>query len=83
MSARVFLGLLKRCSSCRARILWCTSAANNKPIPMDPNPIADGNMWIDSKGIAHAVDLLTPPGVDRYVAHSVTCPHADEHRKAR
>lgn len=50
---------------------------------MDPDPVADGNMYIDSEGVARTIDLFAAGDVERYVAHFATCPDADEHRKAR
>lgn len=56
-----------RCRSCQASILWVRSAANDRPIPLDPDKVT----------------IITEAGeyVTGYVTHFATCPNAAEHRK--
>jgi hypothetical protein len=75
------------CLSCRAPVVWGITGAG-KRIPVDPDPVADGNL---------AIGPETPPRVRylqpnedpvrtsewRGVSHFATCPDAKLHRKSR
>lgn len=76
------------CTSCGAPLLWARTE-NGRPIPLDPEPRDDGNVYVDAHSVAH-VSRRGPTagqvalGFDsgrRYVSHFVTCPQAEEHRK--
>jgi len=76
------------CRSCRAPVRWVVTAANGRRMPLDPDPVKDGNVWID--GMQDGVPLVkvalcaddVPRNVPiRYVSHFVTCPDAAEWRK--
>lgn len=71
------------CRSCGAAILWIESAASSKPMPLDPEPRADGNIFVlDGRGAVET--MLTNFGEGpRYVTHFVSCPSAAQHRKPR
>ena len=74
-----------RCKSCDAAILWAVSAVTGKRMPLDADPVPDGNLLLDAEGKIHVLtaDAATVPGVKRYVSHFATCPQADDWRKDR
>jgi hypothetical protein len=68
------------CSSCSARVIWATTAANRKPICLDPELVAGGNIEL----VAGVAQVVKPsPDVRRYRSHFASCPNAAQHRKAR
>lgn len=76
-----------RCQSCRAPIVWAKTEAG-KPIPLDPDPVPDGNLALASweTGQAPRVRYLRkgddpPDPMVRRVAHFATCPAAKRHRR--
>jgi hypothetical protein len=76
------------CRSCGATIEWAVTA-NRKSIPLDPDPHPDGNLVLvwTSPGRQPMALVVNPhePMLDeppRYRSHFVTCPNADQHRKA-
>ena len=75
---------MSTCGSCDAPIRWALTV-NGKRIPLDAEPVADGNIVLRS-GIAHiektaALDL--DGGGARYVSHFATCPNSQQHRRRR
>ena len=72
------------CKSCEARILWVLTSKGSK-MPLDPEPVADGNMVVEPGGTlrtvkkkdANAIPFETP----RYKSHFATCKFAASHRK--
>lgn len=84
------------CRACKAPLIWAVTAANGKPIPVDPEPRDDGNLELGRrvplKGggsalLATVIDLDQLPLFEletppRYVSHFATCPDADRFRKA-
>lgn len=72
-----------QCRSCKARMFWGTSAAG-KSMPIDAEPVADGNIF-ERDGVFVAVSLLepVPEGVPRWKSHFATCPNSAKHRKGK
>ena len=70
------------CKSCGAPLDWQRLERGGKPIPLDPEPRADGNLYLDG-GLVRHVDLFTPRNVTRYVTHFATCPDAAAWRKPK
>jgi hypothetical protein len=79
------------CSSCGARIIWATTA-RSKAMPVDAEPVADGNIRLDDRGQGRAplAIVVTAGQADmfgsdesRRTSHFATCPQADEHRRER
>jgi hypothetical protein len=78
------------CRSCRRPILWARTPAGRR-IPIDPIPVAEGNIVLVDTHPATGHDryqarILTageqpPPGTLRYVSHFATCPDASTHRR--
>lgn len=71
---------MSTCSTCGAPIRWAKTAAG-KNIPLDPDPVPLGNLYLDEDGVAMTVTKDLGRSVARYVSHFATCPDADEHRK--
>lgn len=82
------------CSSCRASIIWTRTTTGSR-MPVDPVPVADGNVALvvrgaDGAGLtaivlksrrdAHLLSGALTAG-PRYKSHFATCPNADKHRK--
>jgi hypothetical protein len=61
------------CRGCGASVLFVTTAATGKSIPLDPLPV---------KRIVIGDDLKARV-VDTYIAHFATCPKADQFRKKK
>lgn len=75
------------CRTCKAPVRWVRTM-QGKNMPLDPDPVADGNVWIDhwEAGTPVVGVGLTRDDVPRsepcaYVSHFVTCVNADEWRK--
>jgi hypothetical protein len=69
---------------------WVVTAAKGNRMPLDPDPVDDGNVWIIEHpehaspvvGVAlHHDDI--PADIVTYVSHFVTCPFANQHRKKK
>lgn len=76
-----------RCRTCEQEIVWALTELG-KPIPIDPNPRADGNITLHALGgahqqIAHVLAADEVASGPTYVSHFVTCPDAELHRRRR
>lgn len=78
------------CRSCGRPILWCTSVATGRAMPVDADPTPDGNVEVTEhpdpaasmlRAVVHAQPPLGSPPLR--MAHHATCPQADEWRKRR
>lgn len=58
---------IKRCRSCNAQIIWFETAAG-KRMPVDADSVKPEDTELE---------------LPRHVSHFSTCPHAEQHRKAR
>lgn len=72
---------LSRCRTCKATIFWATTE-QGKTIPMDADPVVDGNMYRDGDTM-RAVSLLNQPeeGTPLFKSHFATCSEPASHRK--
>ena len=68
------------CRSCSAPVKWVRTVAGDKLMPVDPDPVPDGNLevfqtpggaWKARVVAAGQAGLLDDA---RYVSHFVTCP---------
>lgn len=80
----------QRCRSCGATIFFATCVRSQRPIPIDTQPTADGNLMVrggkkstqlyakkvDAKGVVGE----KRDGADLYTCHFATCPQANEWR---
>lgn len=73
-----------RCGSCGAPVTWAKTAAG-KVIPLDPEPVANGNVLLrDGVAIVFGAKSGAPPaGERRYKSHFATCAQAAQHRRPR
>ena len=70
---------LSKCRTCDAWIVWARTEGN-KRIPLDPEPVLNGNIVLEAEG---SIARVVPPRPDvkRYNSHFVTCPNAAQHRR--
>ncbi len=72
---------LDYCQSCNTKINWVPTAATGKNMPVDIDPVEDGNMIIvDRQVVVLKKGEVPPEGALRYKSHYATCPHAARHR---
>ncbi len=83
---------MPECRTCGAPMEWAITA-RGKPIPLDPEPVENGNIektgefaltrFGDEAPVVRYVDDEQPDlfEQDRFVTHFATCPDAREHRK--
>jgi hypothetical protein len=78
------------CSSCGSPMTWAITDAKGRRMPLDPDPVPDGNVWVIDHpehgapivGVAlHHDDI--PADIETYVAHFVTCTDATSHRRRK
>ena len=69
-------------------IRWCVTAATGKRIPLDPEPVADGNIFVShidhGMPVVHVVlhhDQVPRGEPFTYQSHFVSCPDRDTWRK--
>jgi hypothetical protein len=79
-----------RCTSCGTNIIWATTAATGKVMPVDVEPHPDGNVLLTERVGRSPLAEVVAPGQDSLIAgeplrrsHFSTCPQADQHRRAR
>jgi hypothetical protein len=73
-----------RCRSrrCAAEIIWVTSTANNKPMPLDAEPTDDGTVVISTNLLGDLVGTVEPAATaPKRKSHFATCPDAVKFRK--
>lgn len=68
------------CRSCGATIRWERTSNGKVIIPLDPTPVATGNLCILDNGRVVS-SWGVPAEAFRYVTHFATCPNASDHRK--
>jgi hypothetical protein len=55
---------------------------SGKNIPLDPDPVDNGNILLHADGVAEYVKKgLVQPDAPKHVSHFATCPHAKQHRR--
>ena len=80
---------VSKCRACDASILWSLTSATGKRMPLDEDPVPEGDFVIEERGrdlYAHHVrekGLNLNPRSDRFTSHFVTCPAASDFRKAK
>ena len=72
------------CKACGAPILWAIASESNRRIPLDPEPVPNGNLRVEEGpgGLQVAYYEAARTDVVRHKAHFATCPKADEMRRA-
>lgn len=71
------------CRSCGAEIIWATNDHTGGGIPVDAEPVANGNITLDASGpkvLAHVLKRgeEVPEGTERYQSHFATCNDAKQ-----
>lgn len=70
---------MDECRSCKAKIRWAKTATG-KAIPLDAEPVADGNMVLADGVAMVCTNPEIMPTSPRYKTHFATCPNASKHR---
>ena len=68
------------CRGCHESIRWARTEAG-KAIPIDPDPVPDGNIVVTDGGIAHVLRATEMATSERYVSHFATCVKRSHFRK--
>lgn len=74
-----------KCKTCKQVIAWALTE-KHKPIPIDPEPVPDGNLVLerrDGKLYARQSTPLLDGALPRFKSHFATCKDADQHRRSR
>jgi len=76
---------VKRCRSCGAAIIWTLSAKNTKRLPVNAQPVPQGNLELT---IDHQGDLISSVVENKlelhlYLAHFATCPQGNNWRSRK
>lgn len=71
-----------KCRSCRAPMVWVQTEAG-KRTPIDPEPVAGGNIIIKDRTQDPPVVAYVKPDqkIKRFVSHFSTCPQSKSWRK--
>lgn len=80
----------EKCRSCGAAVAWVITAPKGKRMPIDPEPVADGNIILQLGAVNSQVPPLATTlakgastELPRYKSHFATCPNAKQHRKKK
>lgn len=79
------------CSSCPAQIIWASTTATGRPMPVDAEPHEDGTVLLHPRDGRGPLAEVVPVGSQTLLgdveplrqSHFSTCPQADEHRRPR
>lgn len=71
---------MSRCKGCARPIRWAKST-NGKPIPVDPDERADGNLILSVDLLGEAVAEYVEAGKGTHVSHFATCEYSSGFRK--
>jgi hypothetical protein len=77
-------GQRSTCRSCGEPIIWVTTERGKKmPLDAEPHPERRGQFVFTGPGTVRfgAPGTPIPVGVETFVSHFSTCPHAQQHRK--
>lgn len=75
----------KPCKSCGKLLIWAKSAKSGVSLPLDADPVEDGNVYLVD-GLAHvksgdlSEEFMQGP---TYQSHFGRCPFLGRHRKAK
>lgn len=78
------------CRGCLREMLWATVISTGKAIPLDPEPVENGNLVLAELApgaalrVAYVSDVTElNPLAPRYQSHFVSCPNAGDFRKKK
>jgi hypothetical protein len=69
-----------KCRGCHKPIRWAKTE-HGKNIPLDPDPVPDGNIVVTDAGIAHVLRSTEMATAPTYVSHFSTCPKRAHFRR--
>lgn len=80
------------CEGCHARIEWRANTKTGKAAPVDPTPVANGNVVLERDGTYRVLTkaeitrldnpgMLDDPPPDRFTLHFASCPSASRFRR--
>lgn len=77
------------CRSCDAPIRWARNVVTNKGLPLDPDPVENGNLVLVDMGsdseeltVRYVKRGEDVGNAQRYQTHFVSCPDADNWRRS-
>lgn len=71
-----------RSHRCGAPIIWARSMATGKLMPVDAEPVADGNIVLTEDLLGEITAVIEPGATaPRHKSHFATCPDADRFRR--
>lgn len=80
--------VIARCRDCGAPVVWTLTTANQRRMPVDAEPVEDGNVVLTSGNSGPEARVLTRAELDRratrtglYRSHFSTCPNAAGRRQ--
>ena len=79
---------------CGATVIWLKPVNGDRPAPVDPQPVPDGNVVIPRPGFYKVLTkreidnynnpgMLDDPAPPRYKLHFATCPNAEHFRRCK
>lgn len=78
------------CESCRRLMLWAVTAKKGRRIPLDPEPVENGNITLSGVKpliattlVGFELELAQRQGDPLYIAHHATCPEGRKWRKSK
>lgn len=80
---------MTECRSCGEPIIWAKVWITGTPIPIDPDPVPNGNIVMRSRrpyvevASTNQIKDAKKAGLDLYVSHFVTCKDGDKWRRQR
>jgi hypothetical protein len=69
------------CKSCGAPIVWAFVPRTGRRMPVDADPVDDGNVILTRPSTSMAEAHVVAKGAGTHVSHFATCPQAAEHRR--
>jgi hypothetical protein len=83
---------VSKCRSCGAPVIWTITEGEGKTMPVDAEPVEDGNIRLEERGQKTNMGTPAPTAIydtteslfgssNRYVSHFATCPEATQWRK--
>lgn len=74
-----------QCKWCKAAIFWASTEKTGRAMPIDLEPVANGNLVVSLSTTSHFVARYLKKNEAttdrRYVSHFATCPAAAKFRK--
>jgi hypothetical protein len=72
---------MSTCRSCGEPVRWVEIRKSGKKMPLDVDPVSNGNVVIEADGRAAVLPALANYQGEKYVTHFDTCPEAKRWRR--